>query len=73
MNTMAWLPISAPDDEKILFIRDDHTNGGHMPYNRHPLGVKDYDEPGGSKGYATMQALLKRGYTLTNSSKITQN
>lgn len=35
-------------------------------YSNHPLRVPDYPIPHGSKGYATMQRLLKLGYELVN-------
>ena len=44
---------------QILQIND---GSGWVPYVQHHLSVPDYPIERGSKGYATMQKLLKLGY-----------
>jgi hypothetical protein len=39
-----------------------YDSGVWIHYKRSSLAVPDYNIPGGSKGYATMQALLKQGW-----------
>lgn len=63
MKEMQWRSLSGTDkDEKILFIND--SKFGWVPYYKSSLKVPDYNIPGGSKGYSTMQRLLKLGYTI---------
>lgn len=57
---MAWRSLSgSEDEEKILHIKEGEK---WVPYFRSCYKVPDYKVPGGSKGYATMQALLKQGW-----------
>jgi hypothetical protein len=64
---MCWLSCSAGDGEKILHLR----NAPHepwRPYTAFPqFVVPDYRIPGGSKGWATYQKLLKAGWDLVPS------
>ncbi|RCJ25460.1 hypothetical protein A6S26_16965 [Nostoc sp. ATCC 43529] len=66
---MCWLPKSGGDGEKILFLQTEpgqpwrpYTAFGHF-------AVPDYPIPGGSKGWATYQKLLKAGWTLVHSAR----
>ncbi|MFN6517436.1 MAG: hypothetical protein RMY29_023555 [Nostoc sp. CreGUA01] len=66
---MCWLPKSGSDGEKILFLQTEpsqpwrpYTAFGH-------IAVPDYPIPGGSKGWATYQKLLKAGWTLVPSAR----
>lgn len=64
-NQMAWLePMGS--DCKILHIRAD--DGQWLPYTSFTaLRKPDYDIPSGSKGYATMQHLLRLKWQLVSS------
>ena len=61
-NSIGWF--GTEGSEKILYI---NTGTGWKPYT-HPsfgkLRVPDYEIAGGSKGYATMQKLLKLGFKM---------
>ena len=62
---MAWLEVQG-GDQKILHLRAD--TGVWVPYYRCPEYCRpDITLPGASKGYVTMQALLKAGWTLVSS------
>ncbi len=64
---MCWLSMSGEDGEKILHLQAT-PNESWRPYTAFPqYKVPDYDIPGGSKGYATYQKLLKAGWTLVPS------
>lgn len=71
MKKMAWLAAGAGDGEKILHILID---GVWKPYSQCPgLRSPDYFMPLNhgalSKGFATMQSLLRQGYELVPSSQ----
>lgn len=59
---MCWM---GPEDQaKILHLR---INGEWKPYHScGSLAVADYEISGGSRGYATMQSLLKKGWKLVS-------
>jgi hypothetical protein len=61
---MCWLPTSNSNGEKILHLRLEQ----HQPWRSYQafslFAVPDYPIPGGSKGWATHQKLLKAGWVL---------
>lgn len=68
LKQMAWLPVGGTGDgEKVLHIK---VQGRWMPYNSTPYAVPDvqmhpplqYGRP--SRGFTTMQKLLKQGFEL---------
>jgi hypothetical protein len=66
---MCWLSKSGGDGDKILYLQTEpsqpwrpYTAFGHF-------AVPDYQIPGGSKGWATYQKLLKAGWTLVPSAR----
>ncbi|MBD2690967.1 hypothetical protein [Anabaena catenula] len=66
---MCWLSKSGSDGEKILHLQ---TSPGQpwRPYTAFgQFSVPDYQIPGGSKGWATYQKLLKAGWTLVHSAR----
>ncbi|NEO32695.1 MAG: hypothetical protein F6K36_20155 [Symploca sp. SIO3C6] len=64
---MCWLPIGGVDQEKVLHLRIE-PNQSWQPYTAFPeYAVKDYDIPGGSKGYATYHQLRCQGWLLVSS------
>lgn len=61
---MCWLSQNGPNGDKILHLRLE-PNQAWQPYTECPdHAVPDYDEPGGSLGWATYQALFKAGWHL---------
>jgi hypothetical protein len=61
---MCWLPKMGSDGEKVLHLRT-APHERWRPYTAFPhYSVPDYQIPGGSKGWATYQKLLKAGWTL---------
>ncbi|MBU7582969.1 MAG: hypothetical protein KAF91_08670 [Nostoc sp. TH1S01] len=65
---MCWLSKSG-DSDKILYLQIE-ANKGWRPYTAYPqFAVPDYQIPGGSKGWATYQKLLKAGWTLVPSAR----
>lgn len=59
---MCWLSQFGREGDKILHLRL-HPNHPWLPYNSMPShAVPDYEIPGGSRGYATFQQLLKAGW-----------
>lgn len=61
---MCLLSSLEADKEKILHLRL-QPNQPSKPYTSCPeYAVPDYRVPGGSKGWATYQKLLKAGWTL---------
>ncbi|MCC5636063.1 hypothetical protein LC593_09375 [Nostoc sp. CHAB 5844] len=65
---MCWLSNSG-DSEKILYLQVE-ANKSWRPYTAYPqFAVPDYQIPGGSKGWATYQKLLKAGWTLVPSAR----
>ncbi len=66
---MCWLSKSGSDGEKILHLQT-VLNEPWRPYTAFPqYAVPDYPIPGGSKGWATYQKLLKAGWTLVASAR----
>lgn len=67
---MCWLSRYGNDGKKILHLRLD-SNKPWVPYNLMPkFAVPDYQIPGGSKGWATYQQLLKAGWKLEASPQL---
>lgn len=61
---MCWLPRLGGSQEKILHLRTE-SHGPWRPYTSLPqFAAPDYQVPGGSKGWATYQKLMKAGWTL---------
>ncbi len=66
---MCWLSRSGDDGEKILHLQT-QIDRSWRPYTAFPqFAVTDYRVPGGSKGWATYQKLLKAGWTLVPSAR----
>ncbi|MEM7554415.1 MAG: hypothetical protein AAF378_10010 [Cyanobacteria bacterium P01_A01_bin.84] len=64
---MCWLSVFGQNGEKILHLKNLPTESWR-PYTAFGhLAVPDYRIPGGSKGYATYQKLLKAGWELISS------
>lgn len=61
---MSWLSRFGGDGEKILHLRLGPSDPW-QPYTACPqYAVPDYPVPGGSKGWATYQKLMKAGWVL---------
>ena len=66
---MCWLSKSGENEEKILHLQTS-PNEPWRPYTAfRQYAVPDYEIPGGSKGWATYQKLLKAGWTLIPSAR----
>lgn len=66
-NLMAWLPVGMEDDTKILHLKP-AGESYYRPYTAYKsLAKPDYKVEGGSRGYATMQALFKAGWEFESS------
>ncbi|MEA5620108.1 hypothetical protein VB711_19995 [Cronbergia sp. UHCC 0137] len=66
---MCWLSKSSGDGEKILYLQI-APGQPWRPHTTFPqFAVPDYQIPGGSKGWATYQKLLKAGWTLVPSAR----
>lgn len=66
---MCWLSRQGDDGEKILHLQT-QVDRSWRPYTAFPqLAVPDYRVPGGSKGWATYQKLMKAGWTLVPSAR----
>lgn len=66
---MCWLSASGTDGEKVLHLQT-ASHKSWRPYTAFPqYAVPDYPIPGGTKGWATYQKLLKAGWTLVASSR----
>lgn len=65
---MCWLSKSGHDGDKILHLQVS-PNQPWRPYTAFPQAVPDYQIPGGSKGWATYQKLLKAGWILVHSAR----
>ncbi|MCD8486407.1 MAG: hypothetical protein LRZ84_06585 [Desertifilum sp.] len=64
MGQMCWLAPQGGNGHKILHLRLQH-HQPWRPYTSFPhLSVPDYRIPGGSKGWATYQKLMKAGWDL---------
>lgn len=71
-NLMAWLPVGSGDDTKILHLKPAGENS-YRPYTAYKSYAQpDYKVQGGSRGYATMQALLKSGWEFESSDVASQ-
>ena len=69
---MCWLPSLGSDGDKILHLRTNPSQPWR-PYTAHPqYAVPDYRIPGGSKGWATYQKLMRSNWTLIPSAKAMQ-
>ncbi len=60
---MCWLPILGSDGQKLLHLRT-APNQPWQSYKSFPQAIPDYVIPGGSKGWATYQKLLREGWTV---------
>ncbi|MBW4583924.1 hypothetical protein G7B40_030625 [Aetokthonos hydrillicola Thurmond2011] len=66
---MCWIGKSGDSEEKILHLQI-APNQPWRPYTAFPqFAVPDYPVPGGSKGWATYQKLLKAGWALIPSAR----
>lgn len=66
---MCWLSKSGENAEKILHLQT-APNEPWRPYTTfRQYAVPDYQIPGGSKGWATYQKLLKAGWSLIPSAR----
>ena len=64
MRQMCWLSRFGESEEKILHLRT-APDEAWRPYTAFPqYSVPDYRIPGGSKGWATYQKLMKVGWVL---------
>ncbi len=69
MRRMCWLSKSGESEEKILHLQT-AANEPWRPYTAFSqFAEPDYRIPGGSKGYATYQKLLKLGWTIVSSAR----
>ena len=69
-NKMAWLE-AVGEERKILHIKSD--SGVWLPYTVFPLLKRpDCTLPDASKGYPTMQALLRQGWTIEPTERVQQ-
>jgi hypothetical protein len=60
---MCWLSSIGSDGDKILHLRP-RPDQPWQPYTASQHAVPDYPVPGGSKGWATYQKLMKAGWSL---------
>jgi hypothetical protein len=66
---MCWLSELGKDEEKVLHLQT-ALSEPWRPYTAFPqYAVPDYREPGGSRGWATYQKLMKAGWTLVSSAR----
>lgn len=66
---MCWLSSCNGDGEKVLHLQT-APNQPWRPYTTFPqYAVPDYAIPGGSKGWATYQKLMKVGWILVSSAR----
>lgn len=69
VRQMCWLSKAGADGEKILHLQT-ALHEPWRPYTAFPqYSVPDYQIPGGSKGWATYQKLIKAGWTLVASAR----
>lgn len=67
LREMCWLSILGTNTAKILHLRT-APNEPWRPYTAFPqFAVPDYEVPGGSKGWATYQKLMKANWRLVPS------
>lgn len=61
---LCWVSPSGEDATKILYLQS-AIGQPWKPYTSYPgLTTADYQIPGGSRGYATFQKLLKAGWCI---------
>lgn len=66
---MCWLSMNGSDSEKILHLRTQPSQPW-KPYTAcQAFAVSDYNIPGGSKGWATYQKLLRAGWEIVPSAQ----
>jgi hypothetical protein len=66
---LCWLPKFGVDGQLVLHLRME-PHQPWKPYTAYPqLSVPDLRIPGGSKGWATSQKLLRAGWTLISTEK----
>ncbi|QLE59522.1 hypothetical protein [Nostoc sp. TCL26-01] len=66
---MCWISKTSGDGDKMLYLQTAPSQPWR-PYTAFPqYSVPDYPIPGGSKGWATYQKLLKSGWTLVPSAR----
>lgn len=64
---MCWLSVNQSNGENILYLRT-NSSEDWQPYKAFPqYAVPDYDIPGGSRGWATYQKLVRAGWKLVPS------
>lgn len=64
IRQMCWLPMKELDGENVLHLRT-NPNQPWRSYTAYPEhAVPEYKIPGGSKGWATYQKLVCKGWTL---------
>jgi hypothetical protein len=69
VKEMCWLSSNLNDRTKILHVRNNKQDPWR-PYHSVPgCNIRDYQIPGGSKGWAAMQYLMKNGWVLLPSPK----
>jgi len=62
MSSMCWKASASTYGELVLHL---YVDGNWKPYTQCPnYAIADYTVPKGSKGYATMQRLLKLGWKI---------
>ena len=62
VGLLAWLPVGDENSEKILHLKPVGATKFTVCTQHPMLSKPDYQVPSGSKGYATMQHLLKCGW-----------
>lgn len=69
---LCWLSKSGTDGEKVLYLQT-APHEPWKPYTQFPqYAVPDYPIPGGSKGWATYQKLIKQGWRLVPSARASE-
>lgn len=69
VQKMCWLRKSGANAEIILYLQTVSTEPWQI-YTAFPqYAVPDFREPGGSKGWATYQKLIKAGWSLVSSAQ----
>jgi hypothetical protein len=72
LGQMCWLPTLGSDGDKILHLRTNPSQPWR-PYTAYPqYVVPDYRIPGGSKGWATYQKLMRANWALIPSAQAIQ-
>ncbi len=69
---MCWISAFGTNGQKILHLQI-APNQPWRPYTAFPqIALPDYREPGGSKGWATYQKLIRAGWKLVASADVMQ-